>query len=131
MIIMNITSAQCQESSFRTTCMSHLPIYITLTNLVQFVVTPLAALISSIKNFFFFKTNGKLTVHFVMQGSCVSALVVVQSHISPTWLSLQGTSGYSSCSTWQKASVLAAPTVKKPVPGISNFSPAPPAERSI
>lgn len=43
-----------------------------------------------------------------------------------TWLSLQGTSGYSSRSTWQKARVLAAPTVRKPVPGISSFSPAPP-----
>lgn len=44
------------------------------------MVTPLAALISSVKNFFFFKTNGKLTVQVrdydseVMQGSCVSAL---------------------------------------------------------
>lgn len=82
MIIMNqiITSAQCHESSFRMTHMSHLAIYITSTNLVQFVVTPLAALICSIKTFFFFKTNGKLTVQVegydseLMQGSCVSAL---------------------------------------------------------
>lgn len=43
-----------------------------------------------------------------------------------TWLILQGTSGYSSLSTWQKAKELAAPIVRKPVPGISSFSPAPP-----
>lgn len=43
-----------------------------------------------------------------------------------TWLILQGTSGYSSLSTWQKAKELAAPMVRKPVPGISSFSPAPP-----
>lgn len=58
-------------------------LYVTFTHLHymnQFAVTPLAALISSIKKFFFFKTNGKLTVQVedydseVIQGSCVSAL---------------------------------------------------------
>lgn len=44
-------------------------------------------------------------------------------------MSLQGTSAYSSRSTWQKASALAAPSVKNPVPGISSRSPAPPATR--
>lgn len=43
-----------------------------------------------------------------------------------TWLSLQGTLGYSSRSTWQNAKALAAPIVRKPVPGIRSFSPAPP-----
>lgn len=52
------------------------------------------------------------------------------SHHSLTWLTLQGTSGYSSRSTWQKARALAAPTVRKPVPGISSFSPAPPEAQS-
>ena len=46
--------------------------------------------------------------------------------VSNTWLSLQATSGYSSRSTWQNDKVLAAPSVRKPVPGISTFSPAPP-----
>jgi hypothetical protein len=47
--------------------------------------------------------------------------------LGQTWLSLQGTSGYSSRNTWQNARVLAAPTVRNPVPGINSFSPAPPA----
>lgn len=64
----------------------------------------------------------------IMMGTSETTL---SSHFRLTWFSLQGTSGYSSRSTWQKARVLAAPTVRKPVPGIRTFSPAPPVHRTV
>lgn len=118
----------------------------TLNKALIFHFKPLAALcekdlVTTLKDFFF-QSHAELNEQVwefeseVRQKSCISfgALLdwrlIVQSHEHLTWLSLQGTSGYSSRSTWQKASVLAAPTVRKPVPGISNFSPAPPVAQS-
>lgn len=118
----------------------------TLNKALIFHFKPLAALcekdlVTTLKDFFF-QSHAELNEQVwefeseVRQKSCISfgALLdwrlIVQSHERLTWLSLQGTSGYSSRSTWQKARVLAAPTVRKPVPGISNFSPAPPVAQS-